>query len=202
MGKNKERLNEHNIDLSAILSSIQNLPPAGGEDLQSTAETQTTEVSNLVRMVARKVSDHKGEGEYVWKKLTEQNGTCINFVVNSDVTAYPDGGMQDGYWYERANEGVSGIAYGEVVVSGYTTKSITVNHNLGVTPRAAFLIPYSNLLTSGYVWFAQKIGSVNKNLYGSLSESGVVTVDASIAKFEAKNATAIYPQTYLWVVLE
>ena len=86
MGKNKERLNSHNLDLAAILADIQNLPPAGGEDLQETVTTQTDVVNTLLTMVKRKVADHKGEGEYVWKKsMIGGNEYTIDIKQTNDV---------------------------------------------------------------------------------------------------------------------
>ena len=43
------------------------------------------------------------QGAYVWKKLTAEGGDFVDFVVNDTETAYPDGGMQDGDWYEKFN---------------------------------------------------------------------------------------------------
>ena len=70
MGKYENRLNQNSIPMAdEILSLVNNLPAAGGgEDLQSTVAEQTTAVNTLLKMVSRKIADHKGEGEYVWKK--------------------------------------------------------------------------------------------------------------------------------------
>ena len=38
-------------------------------------------------------------------KFTEPSiGDFVNFVVSDSETAYPDGGLRDGYWYEKFNE--------------------------------------------------------------------------------------------------
>ena len=132
MGKNKERLNSHNIDLSAILADIQKLPPAGGEDLQGTVEEQTEVVNALWRMVNRKVADHKGEGEYVWERYaydveTSTKGEFITYVLAIDSEAYVDGAVNDdGYWYELiVSSGTKVAEYGmffdAVNTSGYPT---------------------------------------------------------------------------------
>lgn len=69
MGKNKDRLNQKSIPWAdSILDQVMNLPAAGGEDLQGTVEAQTEAVNTLLKMASRKVADHRGEGEYVWKK--------------------------------------------------------------------------------------------------------------------------------------
>ena len=90
---------------------LQIINGVNGEDLTETEARQDTAVQDLMRKVMRKVSDHNGEGEFVWKKMTAQNGEFIGFVVNSDDTAYPNGGMQDEYWYERYEELI--YTYGE-----------------------------------------------------------------------------------------
>lgn len=102
----KQRLGVNNIDLSEILSDIDNLPPAGTEDIQSELNAQTEAVNTLMSMVNRKVAEQNGEGEYVWKKMTAQDGDFIDYVVSSDAEAYPDGAeYTDGYWYELVEEG-------------------------------------------------------------------------------------------------
>ena len=71
-----------------------------GEDYTDTANRQTISTNELVKQVKRVVADHKGAGDFVWKKLTSQNGSFVDYVVSSDDTAYPNGGMLNGYWYE------------------------------------------------------------------------------------------------------
>ena len=43
----------------------------------------------------------KKEGAYVWKKLTAEGGTFVDYVVDNNESKYPDGGTQGGYWYEK-----------------------------------------------------------------------------------------------------
>jgi hypothetical protein len=110
-----------------------------GEDLIDTANTQTAAVEELLRMVNRKVADHKGEGQYVWKKLTAEDGDFIDYVVSSDTGTYPDGGTQDGYWYERLQEHPK-TNRGVITLTGQTTDSesyvnvLKIAHGLGVVP--------------------------------------------------------------------
>ena len=44
------------------------------------------------------------EGKCVWKKLTAEGGEFVGYAVSDDPSAYPDGGEQDGYWYEKLKE--------------------------------------------------------------------------------------------------
>lgn len=240
MGKNKDRLLTKSIPWAdSILEQVINLPAAGGEDLQSTAEAQTLVVENLLKMVNRKVAENRGEGQYVWKKseyagfsvettgkqpitlkVTSElgdlskvdisffadwvfslpapasikikgDGTCeyvnaagttayscsynpstqtltINnnitssstwklssykvdyaLVVSDDATAYPDGGIKDGYYYEPFEEGIdfSKTAVKKIAVDKFTlaadtagSSGIKINHSLGELPRAAVII--------------------------------------------------------------
>lgn len=89
----------------------------------------------------------KKEGAYVWKKLTAQAGNFVDFVVSDSETAYPDGGEQDGYWYEKVVEGVAGIDFGEVTLA-QAAESVTVSHKLGVVPSWVALVP-KELSSSG-----------------------------------------------------
>ena len=47
-----------------------------------------------------RIGGGKSSGLYVWKKLTADGGDFIDFVVSNSPTAYPNGGMQGGYYYE------------------------------------------------------------------------------------------------------
>lgn len=74
---NKSQLQQNNTDLQEIKTAIGNLPT------QAEVEAEAS------------------EGLYVWKKLTAEGGTLVGYVVDDSASAYPDGGTQDGYWYER-----------------------------------------------------------------------------------------------------
>lgn len=68
MANIKPRLGVNNIDLSEILSDINNLPPAGTEDISAELDAQTTAVEELLKIAKKKVAEQNGEGQYVWKK--------------------------------------------------------------------------------------------------------------------------------------
>lgn len=78
-------------------------------------------------------------GAYVWKKLTAEGGDFVDFAVNNDPTAYPDGGTQDGYWYEKVVEGKAGVDFGEITLTT-AQETVTVAHNLGVIPSFVALV--------------------------------------------------------------
>lgn len=315
MGKNKDRLLTKSIPWAdSILDQVMNLPAAGGEDLQSTAEDQTTAVEDLLKMVNRKIAMNNGEGQYVWKKCKLEQVTITNpsvvmnsgsgkikvtttddidlslvdlsffdgfvsnepykfytqngqlyfystdypvtayntetheltsnagisnttftytgtkeipklvfedYVVADDESVYPNGGELDGYWYELVEEGVSGIAFGEVTVSSAT--SIVVAHGLDVTPRIVALIGQGNqntgnattniiypayayngnpksLVTQIYRVTESDIG-INLGSVGSTTMGAVVN-EQSIS-FYASYSSNAYPfrGTYTWVAI-
>ena len=91
----------------------------------------------------------KKEGLYVWKKLTADGGTFVDYVVDNNESKYPDGGTQGGYWYEKVVEGVAGIDFGEVTLSGSHEGNLVVTHNLGVKPSKAFIFLRRNSIGCG-----------------------------------------------------
>lgn len=68
------------------------------------------------------------------------------YVVSNDAEAYPDGGEQDGYWYELMSTS-SGIDFGKVTLTA-TATNITVQHNLKVAPSQAILIELGDFTNS------------------------------------------------------
>lgn len=73
------RLSKNNIDLTSILEDINNLPPAGTEDISAELDAQTEAINSLLSMVNRKVAENNGAGEWVWKK-------CWKYTVNLTQT--------------------------------------------------------------------------------------------------------------------
>ena len=115
----KTEMTENNSTIQSLLSTLQNLP--------NLADAQ--------------------QGAYVWKKLTAEGGDFVDFVVNDTETAYPDGGMQEGYWYEKV---VDGIPLSVFESSKYASDTFTlasdtqamekpISHSLGITPKFVFL---------------------------------------------------------------
>lgn len=82
------RLSKNNIDLSQILSDINNLPPAGTEDISAELNTLSNAVDAHLKMMNRKVAENNGEGGYVWRKYKIVTGT-INITQITAATAVP-----------------------------------------------------------------------------------------------------------------
>ena len=97
---------------------------------------QNTDVVELATSLLAELSDR--DGQYVWKQLTAEGGDFVAFVTADNEDSYPNGGTQDGYWYELVEEGITGIDIGEITPSGDVT-SLTVPTKLTTLP-SAFLI--------------------------------------------------------------
>ena len=79
--------------------------------------------------------------------------TLVDYVVSDDANAYPDGGTQEGYWYERvegysADEVLTPEMFGctKMAVDTFTyssrkvASSVTQTHTLGKTPKMAIVM--------------------------------------------------------------
>lgn len=82
--------------------------------------------------------------------------SVLDFVVSDDPTAYPDGGTQGGYWYEKVVEGVplTGILGMQKIAVDYFTPTadtylsgITLTHSLGAVPTTVFIMPVAKSYT-------------------------------------------------------
>lgn len=87
--------------------------------------------------------------------VTKQ-GNFLDFVVSDSPTAYPDGGEQGGYWYERMKEGITPEMFGctKMAIDTVTYSSdqsgdkytgLRINHSLGVIPKFSILLANGNV---------------------------------------------------------
>lgn len=149
---NKTQLQENNIELQGIIDIIQELPEAIPDELGSAITTDVligktfTSDSGIMQQGGLDPETLK-TGIYVWKKLTAEGGDFVDFVVNDTETAYPDGGTQDGYWYEKVSDGIplSVFESSKYAIDTFTLTSDTkatnysISHSLGSTPKFVFL---------------------------------------------------------------
>lgn len=68
--------------------------------LKEMFELNTEQIVEATELL-KELSDR--EGAYVWKQLTAEGGDFVAYVTADDSASYPDGGTQDGYWYELVN---------------------------------------------------------------------------------------------------
>jgi hypothetical protein len=72
-----------------------------------------------------------GDFAYTGNKILHE---FVNYVVADDENAYPDGGEQNGYWYEKIIPGAT-IKSGTASATSYTDPStLKIAHGLGKTP--------------------------------------------------------------------
>ena len=103
---------------------------------------------------------HESEGS---GDLTCANVPNVNYVVASDINAYPNGGEQDGYWYELYEERevfefTNILGYSRCSVSTFTFSSRTAVNN-AVTHPFAGDIPYFAMIA------ARVPSTANNDLY-------------------------------------
>lgn len=107
------------------------------------------------------VGTYNPHGLYVWKKYEYESSTVgdfVDYVVSDTETEYPDGDVQDGYYYEK----VSGNAIAQQLKNtimkdrGYTkyaedsvipaedeplsTSNLSFSHSLGEVPKAFVIV--------------------------------------------------------------
>lgn len=152
-------------------------------------------------------------GEYVWKKLSSEGGTFIDYVVSGNADEYPDGGLLDGYWYEKLNV-LSGIDCGIITLTE-SQETITVEHRLSQVPSIMALIPISGDAIASTTFLQVSGTSQFLDFYSLLSlyydsNEASYEYNANIPLLEATETTATITArstsykfgayTYLWVV--
>lgn len=137
---------------------------------------------------------------------------ALGYVVSNTESSYPDGGTQDGYYYERVAGGVVGIDYGEVTISA-ETQDITINHTLGVEPKYAILAPknvdfksYKSIMMafgfnpSTATRYANSSGYVETVIATQASTNSWV-MDKSTVLFRSDSYYNFTTGTYVWVAI-
>ena len=109
----------------------------------------------------------KKSGVYAWKKLTAEGGYFVDFVVSDQETAYPDGGTQDGYWYEKVVDGIPLELLGctKYAIDTFTSSTrallnrTSISHSLGEKPKIIILTAVDFTSTTNYD--VEKVGIFN-----------------------------------------
>lgn len=84
------------------------------------------------------------------KKLKVSDVSFIEFVIADNANAYPNGGMQGGYWYEKVMEtdfGFEKVSFSKVTPTS-DTYSISFSHDLGEIPKKVFVYTTNEEWTS------------------------------------------------------
>lgn len=69
------------------------------------------------------------------KTFSSEQRVFLDYVVSDAETAYPDNGLQNGYWYEKVVEEIKGCSITFITPSSWN-KETTVQHTLGKIPSA------------------------------------------------------------------
>lgn len=170
--------------------------------LQANNETLASILSNVLGLPSQESLKH---GAYVWKKMTAEGGDFIDYVVSDQENAYPDGGIQDGYWYELFDLKSFGIDFGEVTLASSAT-SVTVNHNLGVTPSTVAIFPKNlNVSTYGVGKTFANINGIVLKIHNALSgkvENDTANIDLTETNISFGSASKGFEQTtYYWIAI-
>ena len=96
-------------------------------------------------------------GSFGINSSATKQGSFIEFVVADNASAYPDGGTQGGYWYEKVVEGIGleSFGYTKYAVDKFARtdsypylKSCPINHSLGEIPRFVYVIANASVTTN------------------------------------------------------
>lgn len=164
---NKLKLQENNINLSQIKNAIEDLP----------------------------LADDVKTGQYIWKKYeTGTKNVFVGYVIADTEDAYPDGGEQDGYWYERYVSPLeqAGIkASVSTFILGSNQSAPSIEHSLGVIPKAVVVfgdVDYTNNhYVSKYSCVFTDKGVGSASVYETKDASGGSSTSYAT---DAKTATA------------
>lgn len=107
------------------------------------------------------------------KTISEEIKIFMEYVVSDSPTAYPDGGTQDGYWYEKVADGLPLELLGctKYAIDTFTssTRSLSnktnIPHSLGEKPKIIILTAVDFISTTNFD--VEKIGVFNLSDVGA-----------------------------------
>lgn len=183
---------------------------------------------------AKRIGNYEGEDVNWWLRSPYTNNTTVTWRVSKTggyaydncSTSY---GIRptlilptrlpafiDGYWYELMEEGVTGIDFGEVILTE-DTSAITISHKLGKKPSNALLVANgitinsSTSVSSALVLATKIISSINASTsvaygYNVKGTQAINRVSASAFTLNENDIVISYSKlvkgSYLWFVFE
>ena len=162
------------------------------------------------------LTGYSDEGVFMYTGDKEAHTVeVVGYAVSSDIDAYPNGGMQDGYWYELVEEVLSGIDYGEFTST--TKDPVTVAHNLKVKPNIVILFPiavgngtyseyimyrkedyYEGTLTELWLGYGNSTSSISAQRNTDSGTRRVTSTDKDIS-FDPNQSNARFTGIYGWI---
>lgn len=182
-------------DSGKLLSKVTVAPtPTQSKSVTPSTSQQTVRPDTgkfLSSVIVRAAEDDVKHGAYVWKKLSA-SGTFIDYVVSDSTNAYPDGGTQGGYWYEKVKNFMFGLtkeAHGTFTFTT-DTSGYTLEHNLGTRPK--LVIIYTDDSLKGYQYTIRARIFVDRSSYDSTTTNNSLGVaelynSSSYSSFEVFN---------------
>lgn len=187
-------------DSGKLLSKVTVAPtPTQSKSVTPSTSQQTVRPDTgkfLSSVIVRAAEDDVKHGAYVWKKLSAKGGTFIDYVVSDSTDAYPDGGTQGGYWYEKVKNFMFGLtkeAHGSFTPSANIESTYTLEHNLGERPK--FIVMYTNDSLKGNQYAVRAMSIVDRESYDSTTTDNSLFVDfiyngTSYSSFEVYRSTS------------
>ena len=135
--------------------------------------------------------------------------TRIGYVFSDDINAYPNGDVEDGYWYQLVPIGSDCVECGEITITSSVT-SVTVGHSLGFPPSYVALVPKAAFSVQGTASIAHVIlneiyiyskffsGSGSYGLTTAEIEKSAICTDADIT---FTSSYTIRTGDYYWIAL-
>lgn len=122
--------------------------------------------------------------------------TLIGYVVSDNESAYPDGGMKNGFWYEKFKSFMFGLtkeAHGSFTPSANIGSTYTLEHNLGERPK--FIVVYTNDSLKGNQYAVRAMSIVDRESYDSTTTDNSLYVDfiyngTSYSSFEVHRSSS------------
>lgn len=142
------------------------------------------------------------------KAYKEHNviGDFLDFVVSDIASAYPGGGLKDGHWYERTENGPYKTTSGSVTIINTETE-ITIEHGLGEVPKAYLIarLDYSSNATAAVAYpicyssvtyaYIMRSGGSDKPTVSNIMDAEKITAYAYDSTYAFKAGT------YVWMAL-
>lgn len=160
---NKQQLQLNNENLQKILSELEGMPSGGVElkiatqdgvligtlakdedgfykmqpveDPWAEIDAQEGLIQQAIHVLTNKYIAGVAGGS-IWEVhgyADEQVGDFVGYITSNDESTYPDGGVKDGYWYERYKSPIT-CAAGSLVLASEPS-SFEAVHNLDTLPR-------------------------------------------------------------------
>lgn len=131
----------------------------------------------------------------------------VGYVFSDDVNAYPNGDIEDGYWYQLVPVGSDCVECGEITVTGSMT-SITVAHSLGLPPSYVTLVPkkaFSVSSTADILYAVLNETVLYSKFFSGSGSYGLTTggntVTSTDTNITFKSSKTIRTGDYYWVAL-